>query len=113
MRLIDADSLIESLLNCPDDEEIGLKNAKEAGLKENDDTVIIDFWERCKQSFVNFANTEPTVEAVKYANWINNKDDIFDATWRCSRCKNLVYKKQYGYYKYCSNCGSKMQGVIK
>lgn len=35
MRCIDADNLIEELLDCPVDEEIALENAKEAkqGLK--------------------------------------------------------------------------------
>lgn len=102
MRVINADSLTASLLDCPDDEEIGLKNAREAGIKENDDTVIIDFWRRCKQSFANFVNAEPTVDPVKHAYWINN-EDTFD-TCRCSQCGCFSEAK----YPYCCHCGAKM-----
>lgn len=115
MRPIDADSLIESLLDCPDDEEIGLKNAREAGIKENDDTVIIDFWRRCKQSFANFVNSEPTVTRikhrhritpVKHGHWIFKS---FPADWVgqlyiCSECNEISDSQS----RYCPHCGAKM-----
>lgn len=65
MRCIDADKLIEELLDFPVDEEVALETAEEAGLKEDDDAVIIDFWKRCKESLINFVKTEPTIDTVK------------------------------------------------
>lgn len=117
MRLIDADSLIESLLDCPDDEEVGLKNAKEAGIKGNDDTVIIDFWRRCKQSFVNFVNSEPTVAlekrrhrvAHKHGHWIADRiGDKHGLCYDCSKCGNMGTVKS----NYCPWCGAKMNDEV-
>lgn len=107
-RLIDADSLIESLLDCPYDEEIGLKNAKEAGLKENDDTVIIDFWRHCKQSFVNFVNTEPTIDPIKHAHW-TRKEYRLMSWWKCSNCNS----QEKVISRYCPHCGAKMDEVTE
>lgn len=121
MRVIDADSLIESLLDCPDDEEVGLKNAKEAGLKENDDTVIIDFWRRCKESIANFVNAESTVVPIKHRHW-NRKYYAMATFIQCSNCgfyirvvgagkrhgneRYLLYSDEM---KFCPNCGAKME----
>lgn len=112
-RLIDANSLMESLLDCPDDEEVGLKNAKEAGIKENDDTVIIDFWRRCKQSFANFVNAEPTVDPVKHGHWMlrtDGADENFSIMYKCSVCRGTSPKPVL--YEYCPMCGAKMDEVI-
>lgn len=109
MRQIDADSLIESLLDCPDDNEVGLKNAKEAGIKGNDDTVIIDFWRRCKQSFANFVNSEPTVDnTIEHGHWIYRTDGIFNGMYKCSVCRDTVPKPS----RYCPMCGAKMMDEV-
>lgn len=116
MRCIDADSLAESLLDCPVDEEVALENAEEAGLKENDDTVIIDFWRRCKDSFVNFIKTQPTIDPVKHAHWIRVARSESEY-WQCSNCHGyftLPMPKYRGFYmRYCGCCGAEMDEVAE
>lgn len=108
MRCIDADNLIEELLDSPVDEEVALENAKEAGLKKNDDTVIIDFWRRCKDSLVNFVNTEPTVDPTKHGHWIFRTDGIFNGMYKCSVCRDTVPKPS----RYCPMCGAKNENEV-
>lgn len=109
MRCIDADNLIEELLDCPVDEEIALETAEEVGLKENDDAVIIDFWRRCKDSFVNFVKTEPTVDnTIEHGHWIYRTDGIFNGMYKCSVCRDTVSKPS----RYCPYCGARMDDEV-
>jgi rubrerythrin len=55
------------------------------------------------QAVLEFVREQPTVGTVKRGKWINQSP--FD--WKCSVCGYEV--EQYIHFKYCPNCGAKME----
>lgn len=63
----------------------------------------------------------PTVKQHKTGKWVHGREisremigdcttAIFYDGWTCSECCYLVEKEREPWYKYCPNCGAKMEG---
>lgn len=100
MRLIDADAII-----------------KEIKERNPDDVSYEDAWA------ITCIEHAPTIEPQrKTGKWIHGREMareiIWDCTtaifyegWTCSECSCLVEKEREPWYKYCPNCGAKMEGT--
>lgn len=97
MRLIDADALIDAIKNrIEEDREIypNFSRFSRVGMR-----IVI-----------NIIKVQDTVDPVKHGHWEESKclDDCF---WVCSCCKfpsQAVAAPKL--YKYCPNCGARMDG---
>lgn len=97
MRLIDADALIDAIKNrIEEDREIypNFSRFSRVGMR-----IVI-----------NIIKVQDTVAPVKHGHWEESKclDDCF---WVCSCCKfpsQAVAAPKL--YKYCPNCGARMDG---
>lgn len=95
MRLIDADEIIEKVkLLIQVDKEAGCIGTRLFTLK----------------NVIDFLNEAETIDTVKHGHWEESKclDDCF---WVCSCCKfpsQAVAAPKL--YKYCPNCGARMDG---
>lgn len=104
MRLIDADSLKE-----------GIKELKRSPWYNND---INPSWQQGIKDAVHIVETlciddAPTVDAVpvRHGKWLDEGqyDDFFPHhAWRCSECGEHVIEIDTPWYKYCPNCGARM-----
>lgn len=62
-------------------------------------------------------NEQPTIDAepVRHGQWYDKKSDKYPHmhSWRCSACEYIGSVNPIGPndYKYCPNCGAKMDGV--
>ena len=98
-RLIDADALVENIKSeIDDDKEI-----------YPDDKTSIMFRAGMK-TVIRIVKNQDTVDPVKHGRWEESKclDDCF---WVCSCCKfpsQAVAAPKL--YKYCPNCGARMDG---
>ena len=99
MRLIDADALVENI-----ESEID-KPRKVALLADYN-----HFYCAGMRNVIRLVKRLPTVDDIKHGHWEESKclDDCF---WVCSCCKfpsqAIAAPKLY---KYCPNCGAKMDG---
>lgn len=98
MRLIDADALLEKVLDIP----------PYCGHCDGYGFVQLD----CVQDAVEYA---PTIEAepVKHGRWDNSGRYKFadgSLAIRCSECGACIHEEEYEQYfwNYCPNCGAKM-----
>lgn len=99
MRLIDADAII-----------------KEIKERNPDDVSYEDAWA------ITCIEHAPTIDPQrKTGKWIHGREiaremigdcttAIFYDGWTCSECGCLVEKEREPWYKYCPNCGAKMEG---
>ena len=99
MRLIDADALVENIKS-----EIN-KKTKVILLADYN-----DYYCSGMRNAIRLVKRLPTVDPVKHGHWEESKclDDCF---WVCSCCKfpsQAVAAPKL--YKYCPNCGAKMDG---
>lgn len=95
MRLIDADQIKAKLLSLMDGK---------APTPSDTDCVL--------DGVLNLLEEQPTETPVKHGHWEESKclDDCF---WVCSCCKfpsTAVAAPKL--YKYCPNCGAKMDGEV-
>lgn len=92
MRLIDADALKDWL-------------TKQTGFRANCEDCIDD---DCIDCIVKEAiDNSPTVDAIKYGEWIGylDGDSIMpERYYQCSECGSRGYRKKYNY---CAVCGAK------
>ena len=63
--------------------------------------------------YINWLNHAPTVDAVpvRHGKWIDEGQyaDFFPHhAWRCSECGEHVIEIDTPWYKYCPNCGTRM-----
>ena len=114
MRLIDADALIDDLMDryCKE-------CYKRRGIKNGKYRIIYEIGEApCRACDVDDAKAEleeaPTIDPVKHGRLI---DGIVSFHWTCSECgchlrKDLgqVFERETDRYNYCPNCGAKMDG---
>ena len=102
MRLIDADALVEDIENEID------KPRKVALLADYN-----HFYCAGMRNVIRLVKRLPTVDDIKHGHWEESKclDDCF---WVCSCCK---FPSQalaaHKLYKYCPNCGARMDGDTK
>ena len=105
MRLIDADSLIEYLL-----EKLSMYDSVGAKMGLVPLTIRNDL-----QGFVETINEQPTIDAVpvRHGEWI--EADLDKDFRRCSVCKNkksnkTAWSKDFVkmFFNYCPNCGAFM-----
>ena len=92
MRLIDGDALKEKL---PNTYRNGFENCRECRLLEREEVNA-------------YIDGMPTVDAapVVHGRWMNIANSNCDDLFRCSVCKETWLG--IGGYKYCPNCGAKM-----
>lgn len=84
-RLIDADEFERFLMNLPDE-------------------VLC---EDCCYVVVNEMRKQPTIDTVKHGKWIEDKErDML----RCSVCQNFYVENYMFWFKYCPECGARMDG---
>lgn len=106
MRLIDADALCKHLHE----------------LKTGDKDTVYEYYDDGIDTAISEAATFPTIEAepVKHGHWVDDglyADNHLFHVWRCSKCdKNMMVKdssQEAGapWFKYCPNCGAKMDEV--
>ena len=106
MRLIDADALIDDLMEryCKEcDKRKGIKNGKRQFIYEIGEAP-------CRACDVDDAKVEleeaPTIDPVKHGKWEGN----FDTSMECSVCGWLF--EYYGgleeEWNYCPHCGARM-----
>lgn len=95
MRLIDADALMRTIcgLSC--------------GCEPNECGYLDEYRkERCRAG--QYVEKMPTVDAVPV---VHGRWELVDAAepqrYGCSKCSCLSW---YGTYRYCPNCGAKMDG---
>ena len=86
MRLIDADALIADTLKDP----VGKMIAE-------------------KYNLIGFFEGRPTVEERKTGSWRICTEEIEETFHTGSRCTVCNYWKPMGIWKYCPNCGAKME----
>lgn len=97
MRLIDADALKVKLE----------KNVEDLG----DKTGFFEGIKMGYQSAVHFVEKAPTVEERKHGHW-RIEPYLLEKTGCCSICGEQI-RMPYEIYKYCPNCGAKMDGEEK
>ena len=96
-RLIDAGALIPMIKYATTDSEIGVFPIK------------IGF-----DAIAEVINSAPTVEAepVRHGKWIDEgqyADYHPHHAWRCSECEEHVIEIDTPWFKYCPNCGARME----
>lgn len=102
MRLIDADKLVETIVNTPS--EVA---------KIHTYNVLTSLAER-QNEILDIVENSPTIEAtpVVHGRWVHvpSSDMITGKAYKCSECG----KMRYGSYmpNYCQYCGSKMDGGV-
>ena len=104
MRLIDADALVENFRKTKMDEVF--PEWKELGVVAR--TAVI----RLTTKYRAIILSQPTVDAkpVVHGYW---EEDESSGYYRCNRCKDVYIAKEWiehGKWKYCPNCGAKMDG---
>lgn len=103
MRLIDADVLKPKILEY-------VKALERIKYCYGYDTFG-KYYNGKKSAYLNAANLideAPTVEERKHGHWIG-KPLAGYCTVRCSYCK-ASFERNSGRWKYCPNCGAKMEG---
>lgn len=111
MRLIDADALVEDIKSeIDDDKEI-----------YPDDKASIIFRAEMK-TVIRIVKNQDTVDPVKHGHWIPFWSISNGDCFVCSECKGelfladtwkICFKSPADKYKYCPNCGAKMDGDDK
>ena len=102
MRLIDADALVDAIKD---------KIAVDKEIYPDDE--FFRFSRFGMRTVIGIVKNQDTVEPVKHGHWEESKclDDCF---WVCSCCKfpsQAVAAPKL--YKYCPNCGARMDGDTK
>lgn len=84
---------------------INADNIKFETLTVEKDTPSVKYRKKTSVALKKDINAMPTVDAepVRHGKWIPWK---YHDGFRCEICKEPVYNK----YKYCPNCGAKMDG---
>ena len=100
-RLIDADSLKSKLIEWRDnDTHRKSRSLVERWVRKTGINVLV----RAVDAFPSIP-----YEPVRHGCWVENKRGALDAaSYRCSVCEG--YMPFYNGYKYCPNCGAKMDG---
>ena len=54
----------------------------------------------------NLPSAEP--KHGKWEHWVSNEDQT-NSLWRCTSCGTVLADRKYFLWKYCPNCGAKME----
>jgi len=72
------------------------------------DPYCYDYWEDIKEIINGIPSAEPKQKTGKWERWVSNEDQM-NSLWRCTSCGIVVADRKYFLWKYCPNCGARME----
>lgn len=78
-------------------------------LKAFDDSpYCYDYWSYIKEIINGIPSAEPKQKTGKWERWVSNEDQT-NSLWRCTSCGIVVADRKCLLWKYCPECGAKME----